>query len=40
MAAHTDTRLSLAFDNVPTLGTSGFITVRRASEQMRAIAAA
>jgi pectate lyase/pectin methylesterase-like acyl-CoA thioesterase len=32
MAAQTDTRLSLAFDNVPTLGTSGFITVRRASD--------
>lgn len=34
MAAHTDTRLSLAFDNVPTLGSSGFITVRRASDNV------
>ncbi len=34
MAVHTDTRLSLAFDSVPTLGSSGFITVRRASDNV------
>lgn len=32
MAAHTDTRLSIAFDNVPSIGTGGFITVRRESD--------
>ena len=29
---HTDTRLQISFDNAPVIGNSGFITVRRASD--------
>lgn len=29
---HTDTRLAIAFDNAPSIGSSGFITVRRLSD--------
>jgi len=31
-AVHTDTQLAIAFDSAPTIGSSGFITVRRLSD--------
>lgn len=32
IGAYTDTTLAIAFDSAPTLGTSGYVTVRRASD--------
>jgi len=31
---HTDTRLQISFDSAPTIGSSGYITVRRASDNV------